>query len=64
MMKGEEIEAVEQVIDRLRQGFIVTRFHIRTIGHLAEKYGVHRTTREDYINYLRRLLRAIERGEK
>ena len=63
-MTVNELSVAEDVLDRLRSGRLITRSHIRSIGHLADKHGVHRTHREDYVHYLTRLIRAIKTGEK
>lgn len=59
-----DLEIAEEVLDRLKNGRLITRSHIRSIGHVADKHGVHRTNREDYIHYLTRLIHAIKTGEK
>ena len=63
-MTVSDLQIAEEMLDRLQNGRLITRSHIRTIGHVATKHGVHRTHREDYIKYLQRLIRAIKTGEK
>ena len=64
LMPVSDLSVAEDILDRLKRGRVITRSHIRSIGHIADKHGVHRTHREDYIHYLTRLVRAIKTGEK
>ena len=64
MMTVSDLQIAEDVLDRLQNGRLITRSNIRSIGQIADKHGVHRTNREDYIKYLQRLIRAIKTGEK